>query len=281
MSLKTLREAAGTWQPALEKHADPLVALTAAWAAIVGKDIAAHSRPLEIIGDTLIVATRSSAWTQQLSFLGDDVLRRIGQSVQSGGITKIRFRVGRLGGATAARSSGVPKFASAAPRTDEPRPQAATIEEVMANFRAGVNEAQRAKMAAGWKECSRCGVPVVRGGSTFCLPCAQAETDARQRKVARLLFEAPWLGYAGIAKIVKLLAEREYESIRHRVLSRWWEMLTRAARAGKLNRGGRERLVASSYVILKSGLDPEEISPAVVRNLLGDDLHDLIYGISE
>ncbi|MDQ6931439.1 MAG: DUF721 domain-containing protein [Candidatus Eremiobacteraeota bacterium] len=280
MTLRSLKDATVTWQPAAQKNADPLVALTAAWPSIVGKDIAAHSRPLEINGDTLLVATRSSAWTQQLSFLGDHVLRSIGQTAHLGGIEKIRFRVGKL---RATAPSGVSAAGARTParRDVAQRAPAASIDEVLANFRAGVSAIKRAKTAAGWKECLRCGLPVARGGSGSCLPCEQAQSDTRSRKVARLLFEAPWLGYAGTANIVKALPEREYESIRHRLLSRWWEILSRAARSRALTKSGRERLIASSYVILKSGLDPEEISPAVVRNLLGDELHDLIYGISE
>ncbi|MBC5815848.1 MAG: DUF721 domain-containing protein [Candidatus Eremiobacteraeota bacterium] len=281
MSLKPLKDATGTWTPAVDAQGEPLVALAAAWSGIVGKDIAQHSRPIEINGDTLIIATRSSAWTQQLSFLGDHVLRSIGETVHIGGITKIRFRVGRLGNATGSRPHTVLKRSTASRKHDSERPDAASLAEVMDNFKTDVTAAKRAKSGAAWKECLRCGVPVPRGGSSRCVPCAQAETDAKVRKVARLLFEAPWLGYAGIAALVTELPEREYESIRHRVLARWWETLTRAARLGHISTSGRERLIASSYVILKSGLDPEAISPAVVRNLLGDDLHALIYEISE
>lgn len=280
MTLKPLKEATDKWAPAVDTHGEPLVALAAAWPKIVGKDIAQHSRPLEINGDMLLVATRSSAWTQQLSFLGDHVLETIAQHIRIKGITKIRFRVGRLNTASDRPHTGA--FSKTAPRhTSAQRPDAATLDEVLANFRLDVTAAQRAKSGSAWKECGRCGVPVARVGPAFCVPCAQAESDAQIRKVARLLYEAPWLGYAGVAAVVKPLSEREYESIRHRVLARWWETLTRALRTGKLTKSGRERLVASSYVILKSGLDPEAISPAVVRNLLGDDLHELIYGISE
>ncbi|MGB6966166.1 MAG: hypothetical protein WBD90_17085, partial [Xanthobacteraceae bacterium] len=42
-------------------------------------------------------------------------------------------------------------------------------------------------------------------------------------------------------------------------------------------RDGRERLVASSYVLLRSKIAPEDIMPATVRNVLGDELHELLY----
>ena len=250
MSLRPLKDATVQWAPAAVTHADPLVALTAAWPAIVGKDIAQHSRPLEIAGDTLLVATRSSAWTQQLSFLGDHVLREIAEHVRIEGIGKIRFRVGKLGAAGASRPQG-----TAAKRparlAERPRSSAATLEEAIERFRTAVSAAQRAKSAAGWKECKRCGVHIARRGLALCLPCELAESESKGRKVARLLFEAPWLGHAGISALVEDLTKTEYESIRLRVLAQWWERLVRAQRSGKLARGGRERLIASSYVILK------------------------------
>lgn len=277
MSLKSLKDATESWTPSIDAYAEPLVALTAAWPAIVGKDIAKHSRPHEINGDTLLIATRSSAWTQQLSFLSETVLRRVAEHVHVGGISKIRFRVGKVGGAPARPAAATKRTAPRAAASATP--PATTLEEAIERFRTGVTAAQRAKSAAGWKECKRCGVHIARRGSALCLPCEQAESESKARKVARLLFEAPWLGYAGTSALVEGLSQAEYDSIRRRVLARWWETLGRAARAGKLARGERERLIASSYVILKSGLDPERITPAVVRNLLGDELHGLIYGI--
>jgi hypothetical protein len=92
-----------------------------------------------------------------------------------------------------------------------------------------------------------------------------------------LLFEAPWLGYNGTAALVDGLQEGEYERVRAQLLTRWWGMLVQARAANRLSRDGRERLIASSYVLLRSKIPPEQIIPATVRSILGDDLHDLIY----
>ena len=92
-----------------------------------------------------------------------------------------------------------------------------------------------------------------------------------------MLYEAPWLGYAGTAKLIEGLHQDEYDAIRLRLLQRWWDRLTRARYHGKLSRDGAERLIASSYVLLKSELAPERLTPAIVRNVLGDELHDLLY----
>ncbi len=99
--------------------------------------------------------------------------------------------------------------------------------------------------------------------------------------MARLLSEAPWLGFAGTAALIDGLKKTEYERVRNRLLSRWWETLARARAGGRLSRDGRERSIASSYVLLKSKLSPEEIMPATVRNVLGDELAELLYGTTK
>ena len=96
-------------------------------------------------------------------------------------------------------------------------------------------------------------------------------------QISRLLFEAPWLGFAGTATLIEDLSQDEYASIRRRLLQRWWDRLRRVQLSGKLSRDGAERLIASSYVLLKSELAPERLTPAIVRNVLGDDLHALLY----
>ena len=60
-------------------------------------------------------------------------------------------------------------------------------------------------------------------------------------------------------------------------MQRWWLLLERARRAGRVSASGVERQVASSYVLLQSRLPPDRISPAVVRNLLGDELDALLW----
>lgn len=114
----------------------------------------------------------------------------------------------------------------------------------------------------------------------MCIACTIAAAQERERLVARLLFEVPWLGFSGIAALVADLRRDEYEGIRSRLLARWWEILVRAARAGRAGTR-RERLVASSYVIVKSGLEPECVSPATVRSVLGDEIFKLLYEVRE
>lgn len=281
--LKRLGESMQRWAPSRhDGTSDPLVLLRADWPEIAGEELARCSQPAAIVPDAaLVIVTRSSAWSQQLSFLSEQLLAAIRARVPAAGIERLRFRVGKvaapsLGGPGQRRGYG--RRGKAAREPVGEREPAATAEEAVARFRADVDARRRAKRSAGWKECEGCGALIAPHGSTACSRCENARAQERSNAAARLLFEAPWLGFAGTAELVDGLGEEEYSAIRARLLARWWEMLVRARAAKRLSRDGHERLIASSYILLKSQLSPEAIVPATVRSMLGDELHDLIYG---
>jgi hypothetical protein len=264
------------WQPS-DRSAlrDPLALLQAGWADIVGEEVAENSAPARIVDTTLVVVTRSSAWSHQLSFLAGTILEGVAARLPAVGIERLRFRFGTL-----PKRRSVPPPSQATPvvrRAGEP-PTSATAREALGRFERHVADAQRAKRSAGWKECLGCAVLLEPLQTAYCAACSAAMREERALATARLLYEAPWLGFNGTAALVNGLQEKEYERIRSRVLKRWWTMLEQMRAAGRPSRDGRERLVASSYVLLRSKLPPEAIMPATVRNVLGDELTDLLYG---
>jgi hypothetical protein len=254
---------------------DPVVLLGAVWPEIVGEKVAQHTHPMQVSGGTLLVATRSAAWSEQLSFLCEPVLAAIRSRLPSAAVARLRFRVGLM--PRKSNRTRVKRVLAHGKTARAARAAGGSAAEALARFRTAVEAARRAKVACGWKECERCSALIPPGGS-LCAPCVHARVDERERLVSRLLFEAPWLGYPGIAALVEEIAPEEYEAIRRRLLTRWWERLVRAARTGRLSRDRSERSLASSYVLLKSGVAPERVNAAVLRNVLGDDLHDLLYG---
>ncbi len=274
MSLRPLITAIGNWTPGTELSEDPLLIILAAWPSIVGTEVAKNSRPLSVTRGALLVLTRSSAWSQQLGFLSERIIAAIQQRTPTAAVGRVSFRVGPI---SAKRSPVGRSQNPIRPTVSGMRGQTATLTEAFERFRVDVQAAQHAKRIAGWKECSQCGAWLFSERATFCAPCENARDVRRSAQVSQVLFEVPWLGYAGVAKIVKDISSDEYERIRKRTLQRWWEVLSRTRRAGMLSAQEGERLFASSYVLLKSELPPEQITPAMVRNLLGDELHDLLY----
>ncbi len=279
--LRPLSGALAGWQPGRSAGAseDPVAFLTERWSEIVGADVARHSMPSQIVGDALLVVTRSGAWSQQLTFLEERILQAVLMRFPNARIARLRFRVGPLNARAQARPPAArPRVPMPAAPAGVNRRPSVSAEAAIARFRSDVIERERAKRSAGWKECSGCGALIAPGFKARCAACASTAADDRDRRVARFLYDTPFLGYAGAAAVVEDLAPAEYEAIRRRTLRRWWEILARAGREGRLSRGGREPLLAGSYVLLKSGLRPEHVTPAILRNELGDDIYTLIYG---
>jgi Dna[CI] antecedent, DciA len=265
------------WSPGADGDG-PLAAIEAAWSEIVGSHVAQNSYPARIVEKTLVVISRSSAWSHQLTFLGEEILRLIAGRVPDAGVERLRFRVGAQPARRRAIAASVPPAARVQGRL---RTDPATCGEALERFRTDVETRGLAKRSAGWRECMLCAALIGPHAGALCAACAAARDDERSAAVTRLVSEAPWLGLAGTAALIDGLEVREYERIRNRLLTRWWAMLAQARAEGRLSRDNRERSIASSYVLLKSGVSPEEIVPATVRSVLGDELMELLYGTTK
>jgi hypothetical protein len=270
MSLRPLRSALEAWRPFPAGGGDPLSVISAAWAGIVGARVAQDSSPLEVSGDALIVATRSSAWSQQLQFLAPQILERIQELAVGRQLTRLHFRTGKI---AHTRKSGTRSGARANQRIAAgPAPLPAADEtEAFERLRRRVAEARRLAPAT----CATCSAPIERG--TLCAPCEGSIASRRRTALERVLFNAPWLSPEEIRLQVRDAGSDEIEAARRALLQRWWLVLERARRTGRdLTR--RERSIASSYVLLQSGLAPDRITPAVVRNVLGDEMEAQLSG---
>lgn len=282
MSLRPLRVAVDGWAPGRGVAADPLHRIAAAWPGIVGDAVAAHAEPVQLNGNTLLVVTRSSAWSQQLQMLSPAILTAIRNLAPGLDVQRMTFRLGTLqradrrsggrrnrGGAPSGGSPGAGGRAGAAPF--EPAADAA---EALARLRRRVQAVRGAAPGA----CAACGAPLEGGAPEGnCAPCAGQTERERLLAIQRLVYAAPWLTHADLRADVPDLAAAEFERARRLLLQRWWLVLERAKRAGTLSSSGMERHVASSYVLLQSRLTPDRITPAVVANLLGDELVRLLW----
>jgi len=74
---------------------DVLDSVFTKWPEIVGDDVAAHSRPLSIDGETLIVAAEDSTWASELRWLENEVIARVAEVSKSDRISALNVRVAR------------------------------------------------------------------------------------------------------------------------------------------------------------------------------------------
>ena len=272
MPLVPLRQALAGWTPGPERVGDPLHAIAIAWPGIVGPNVAAHAAPLEINAATLVVATRSSAWSQQLQFLSPTILRGLAAIALERPIERLSFRSGTLRRATS-RPAGAPASERPRRRSTEPAPEPAhDAHEALEQLRRRLASLRRARAF-----CSHCGAPLGSRSLRVCAPCGGALERDRAMRLERIVYMAPWLDLAELREQIPALSAAEFERARRNLLQRWWQILERAKRAQKISPSGLERHVASSYVLLQSRLAPDRITPAIVRNLLGPELEALLW----
>jgi len=272
VTLRKLGSTLGEWAPERRSPGDPLLAIAAAWPEVVGKEVAANAWPSQIERGALLVTARSGAWSQQLTFLSEQILGAIRERFPEVTLERLRMRVGKLPAVAARRGEVVPGQTAAPSRQ---RPKALDAQAALAGFQADVQAYQRAKRTAGWKECQRCGALIAPRSQAFCVVCVNARDDDRAGIVARLLFEAPWLGPEEVLQTVAGLTPEAYDRIRRRLLRAWVDELRlarkRHAVKAEINHV-RIRKLASSYVLLETRIDPNrlELDSPVRRNALGD-----------
>ena len=272
MPLQPIRDALVGWKPSERDRADRLTTIRLAWASIVGVAVAAQSMPIAATGTTLLIATRSSAWSQQLQFLSMEILERLKRLELDEPVERLTFRTGAL---RAKRET------AARPARPRVRPAAQPQLEV-ANDSADAFEHVRRRLgalrAATDVSCAACGAPLDGGPrGRRCAPCAAQAERARTIALERLLYMTPWLDLATLREHLPGLDSKEYERVRRGLLQRWWLVLERARRAGKAGPSHRERDIASSYILLQSRLPPDRLTPEVVRNIVGPEVEAFLW----
>ena len=254
--------------------------MRAAWADLVGADVARAAQPVAIERDTLVVLTPSSSWSHQLAFLEPEIVRGLRALPEARELTRLRFRVGKL--RRRSRCATV-RAGRAAPRATSPRsrrPRRSTRRWRGCGARSSGRAARTGR--SGGAFCALCDAPV-DAGTPMCRPCRDDDERRRRYACERLLFEAPWLGSDEVLAAVGGLTPEAYDAIRRRLLRSWWDELWRANKLHKLRQPldrVRLRKLASSFVLLETRIDPNrlEMDSAVRKNALGD-LYDFVRAI--
>lgn len=280
--MERLSAALARWRPPAGASLDHAVAGN--WERIVGHGVAANARPCEVRDGTLTVLVPSSAWRHELAFHAPSIIAALQALPEIGAeLQRLRIRLGRAQ-APARTRSGRPGGSRTRPpqqghgraEADQPAPDAASA---FARLRASFARIAQEEREHGREPCPACGAFVAPGGT--CAGCERRRLEEIERTTQRHLFDSPWIGYEGVAALVPGLDFRIYARVRARTLERWWRMLQRMRYHATASRDGRERKVAQSYVTLKSGLPPERLTPLIVRDMLGDQIYNLLWGVHD
>jgi hypothetical protein len=266
--LTKLGSALDGWRPSAGRPGDPLATIRAAWAGIVGDDVARAAQPVALSGTALVVVTASSAWSHQLSFLEREIVRSV-VALGVPSVERLRFRIGTIRAPRGAGGRRQVRTSPSPPAAGKPH----TAADAVARFRAVIERRRSAHRAAGGTFCAACGGTIA--GGDRCRPCADAEEREQRERCERILFEAPWLDPEAVLGQVSGLTAEAYDRIRRRLLRAWVDELRlarkRHAVKAPIDRA-RVRKLASSYVLLETRIDPNrlELDSPVRRNALGD-----------
>ena len=265
------------------------------WNQIVGEDISRHTRPRRLQGDTLLVATSSSVWAQELTFMKAALVEKVNQALGGRYIGDIRFsehlwgaqrdKAGRgfqgseaLG---AARLEPRKAMAKALPITCEitdPSLRRAFIRVVGA-----MRKREEGLLSRGYAVCRTCGAfyPL---GTGACPACEHRKELAAYNRSIAILDRHPELGdeevsrlLAGVSQAIVARARRDLDS---RLSSFVQGRMPRAPR-GK-NRGERATLrdelgeTVMKLACLRLGVSIQELTGEDVERAVGRRLANLV-----
>jgi len=286
--LRTILEG---WQPVNDgTDPDASSSIAAAWADVVGLDVARRTRPGKLHDGALTVYTAGSTWSHQLTFLAPKIVAALNERCPETSVTRLRFVV--ASGRTKALLDGIARTTTALERVrgDESVPPIAVdaradrvedVEDIVARLRRRQNALDRSRARAGWTRCERCGAwrEPAKGAQGPCRMCVDEARQAGDNRIERVLINAPWLRRIDIASHVRDADDDAYDRVRRRLLSRWEEQMFAAQR--RLRRRellASDRVVAWSYLMLRSGMQQHVIGRAVISDALGDAWADALAG---
>ena len=274
------------WEPG-EIPTDEASALAVAWPEAVGPDVARRTRPGRRRDGVLTVFTAGSTWSHHLTFLAQSIVAELNARCPGAHVRRLRFVV--AAGRMKAVLDGLVKrvrpwhaTSSAAapmrPRVDETADDA---EDIVRRLRRRQQALDRQRQRDGWTPCASCGS--WRGpGSDASVPCdicAAEHQRASDGRVERVLVSAPWLRQADVAAHAADVSAGAIERVRRRLLARWEEQIN--AMRARLRRHAltaADRVLAWSYLMLRTGVQQHLIGRAVVADALGDEWADALAG---
>ena len=286
--LRRLASILGEWEPQrAQAPADGSGIVGIAWPEVVGADVARRTRPGRLRDGVLTVYTAASTWSHQLTFLAPSIVAELRRRCPSAPVERLRFVVAT--GPTKAAIEGATRRSRPGPHGGARRSGAAEsdtdvdgpfegVDDIIARLRRRQTALDRRRRRDGWVQCERCGAwrdPRAGGGN--CAVCAYEIERASDNRIERVVTNAPWLPRSELVAHVEGSDSRAYDRVRRRLLARWEEQIFAARR--RLRRGelhASDRVLAWSYLMLRSGMQQSAIGRAVIADALGADWADAL-----
>ncbi len=257
----------------------------ALWPRLVGK-LSKHAQPRRTDGDVLYVATSSSVWSQELSYMSQDILTRINRALGGEYFREIRFSENLWrSAARKIRPGGIEVDAfkkslliSRGARNGRSRSLCQTdLDVVLQSFKRAMDMRKEALLAKGFVSCRECGClyPVSKKECPFCK--TRKELSGYNRVIA-ILEERPEIPNDEVCRVCGVRDTWVAERAKHELESRWVTIIgSRLARITRKEARGPETVeYLRKLASLRSGMRARDMSPKDLERVLGKRLAILI-----
>jgi predicted Zn-ribbon and HTH transcriptional regulator len=241
------------------------------WHSIVG-EIAQNAFPRRIDGDVLYVATSSSVWSQELTFMATSILGKVNHALGGAYFRDIRFSEHLWRQISKAEGHYVRRVR----RKQERRTRRSSadvdgdLSEVFSRLRETMRHRVSSLAAKGYRSCPRCGYffPEIKKECPMCK--ARREFYVYKQAVA-VLGERPYLTNQAVCQALSITDEWLVERARTELESCWIGLI----RSGLSQAPRRQRRPAhvteagTKLASLRSGKKAEDIRERDMSTILG------------
>lgn len=264
----------------LQKKADMFMAVFL-WNTLLGKEILKNSQAVSVKGGVLFVKAKNPVWAFELSKLKRDIIEKINRSLGKKTIKDIRFSAGALHKKKDSLNEGDSLNTDISLLTQNEKEkikeavsliQDPSLQRSCKIFLLNLKALEKSKKSAGWKECKVCSSFIERAG--LCPLCQAEENEKKQTNLYRLLWQAPWLSFAGAKNALPVITQNQYLFCKNSLLDILYKEICLAGQEKNEARppaqGLKNKLL--TYALLKTGLPPENLTDQIINTTLDKNL---------
>lgn len=237
------------------------------WSKAVG-DVARYASPRRIADDVLFVSTASSAWSQELTFMRREILRRLNGALGGEYVRDIRFSEHLWSpppkdpapfDPPSGRDTGLQvSFGSADDR----------LKEVATRFAVAAHRRRLFLLGSGYKSCEKCGC-LFPSKEAECPYCRARSESLCLRRAMAILEEAPHLGDEELISLLGLSDSLMAKRARDYLDSRYEGVLRALLAEDNQERFGYAEEVAKRLTAMRIGKPIDEVSDQDMLEALG------------
>ncbi|MGI6093058.1 MAG: DUF721 domain-containing protein [Veillonellaceae bacterium] len=240
------------------------------WRKIVGDKIAANAKPLTVQRDLLLVAVSSSTWSHHLSMMKQDIINKINAFIGDNLIKDIRFQAGYLkdnqnqenagqAGENEIKLHNIKLEATELKNVNDLVKSVgdADLQTKLKNIIKSDLKLKKARHNGKWHKCLDCSV-LCPPEETFCFTCKLNHKQRIREEIYTILIENPWLGYSELRKHIDASFD-DFKEVKNRLIS---------ALVNEISGEQNDRIKELTLVMLATGIQPEQITDALVNNTL-------------